>query len=105
MELPLDRDDVNVIFGILFDIHANVLESHSHYWRTMAKKKLKRTPEEIARTEEMMRRSRSGSTTTRESSRRSARRKSKSSSNPASSEELAAELTRKTMAKRKKSPA
>ena len=25
VELPLDRDDVNVIFGILFDIHANVL--------------------------------------------------------------------------------
>jgi hypothetical protein len=26
VELPLDRDDVNVIFGILFDIHGNVLE-------------------------------------------------------------------------------
>ena len=26
MELPLDRDDVNAIVGILFDIHGNVLE-------------------------------------------------------------------------------
>ncbi|HVN62070.1 MAG TPA: hypothetical protein VMT59_12450 [Gaiellaceae bacterium] len=26
MELPLDRDDMNVIFGILFDIHRNVLK-------------------------------------------------------------------------------
>ncbi len=26
VELPLDRDDVNAIFGILFDINANVLK-------------------------------------------------------------------------------
>ena len=26
MELPLDRDDVNAILGILFDINANTVE-------------------------------------------------------------------------------
>jgi hypothetical protein len=26
VELPIDRDDVNAIFGILFDINANVRE-------------------------------------------------------------------------------
>ena len=69
----------------------------------MAKKKLKRTPEEIARSEEVMRKvqERIDYHTRKLAEERAAKSKQQIRLVPRS---LAAELTRKTMAKRKKSP-